>query len=142
MGHPVAPGVVAGRSRRGRPGLDAHRRERRAQARVAEAAVRRAETRVRAVARPERVVPVDGVHGRLDRSRTRVARVQAVREAHRRLGHAVHGELVRRPPLDADEHEQRDTLQARKRTSRVKNNRPTRNWATFYFDYYSNKKLF
>lgn len=110
MQRPVAPDVVAGRGRRGRPGLDAHRCERRAQARVAEAAVRRAEARVRAVRRTERMVSVDGVHGRLDRSRTRVARVRAVRESHRRLGHAVHRELVGWPPLNAHEHQQRDSL--------------------------------
>jgi len=98
------------------PGLaaDAHRRQRRAQARVAEAAVGRTES----VAGPERlVVPVDGVDGRLERGarhRRRagpVGHVRAPRKSHGRLGHAVHHELVGRPPVQAHEQQQRDALQ-------------------------------
>lgn len=87
----LGPGLVA----------DAHRRQRRAHARVAEAAVCRTES----VAGPERlVVPVDGVDGRLERARHRrraglVGNVRAPRESHGRVAHAVHHELVGRPPV-------------------------------------------
>jgi len=97
------------------PGLavDAHRRQRRAHARVAEAAVGRTES----VAGPERlVVPVDGVDGRLERARHRRragpvgCNVRAPRESHGRVAHAVHHELLGRPPVQAHEQQQCDAL--------------------------------
>jgi len=97
------------------PGLavDTHRRQGRAQTRVAEAAVSRTES----VAGSERVVPVDGVDGRLDpgtRNRRRAGRVNRIRaagEPNGRVAHAVHHELFGRPPFQAHEKQQRDTLQ-------------------------------
>lgn len=97
------------------PGLavDAHRRQGRAHARVAEAAVGRTES----VAGPERlVVPVDGVDGRLvpgaghRRRAGPVGNVRAPRESHGRVAHAVHHELVGRPPVQAHEQQQCDAL--------------------------------
>lgn len=65
----------------------------------------------------ERVVPVDGVDGRLDpgtrhwRRAGRVNRVPAAGEPNGRVAHAVHHELLGRPPFQAHEEEQRDSLQ-------------------------------
>jgi len=85
--------------------VDAHRRQGRAQARVAEAAVSRTES----LAGSERVVPVDGIDGRLDggiRHRRRAGRVNQVRAAHElngRVAYAVHLGLFGRPPFQAHE---------------------------------------
>jgi len=69
------------------------------------------------VAGPERVVPVDGVDGRLDggtrhrRRAGRVDRVSAAREPDGRVAHAVHHKLVGRPLFQAHEQHECDTLQ-------------------------------
>jgi len=93
---------------------DAHRRQGRAQTRVAKAAVSRTES----VAGSERVVPIDGVDGRLIGTsawhwcRTgRVNRVRAAGESNSRVAHTVHHKLFGWPPFKAHEQHKRDTLQ-------------------------------
>jgi len=69
------------------------------------------------VAGSERVVPVDGVDGRLgpgtrNRCRAgRVDRVRAAREPDGRVAHTVHHKLFGWPPFQAHEQHKRDTLQ-------------------------------